>query len=168
MAEVTDTPSERTPTDDWRVGHMRLLRKLEAMGRTIEANAMAGGNASIVAEMRRRHGYIASAKREVAAGWLRARRHTPTHAARPRPRVRARRTRTASRRASGLARSGSDPGGREGGEAEGDGPLPGAVARPHRWLDNRRDPWRVHEAPLGLWRIRAAAVRLVARWRGLP
>jgi len=127
MAEVTDTPSERTPADDWRVGHMHRLRKLEAMRRTIEANARRDGNVEIVAEMRRRHAYIEGAKREVAVGWRRARRHTPSHAARPRPRVRARRTRTAARRASG-SRSGSDPGDGSG-SSEGDDDPPGRAAR---------------------------------------
>jgi hypothetical protein len=52
--------------------------------------------------------------------------------------------------------------------ASGDGDPPRAAARLHRWLTDRRDPWRVREAPFGLWRIRAETVRLVARWRGLP
>ena len=51
---------------------------------------------------------------------------------------------------------------------EGDGDPPGPVARLRRWLDSRRDPWRVREAPLGLWRIRAEYVRLAARARRLP
>ena len=74
---------------------------------------------------------------------------------------------TGARRVGG-SRSGTSPPGGSDDESEGDGDSSSAAARLQRWLDNRRDPWRVHEAPLGLWRIRAAAVRLVARWRGLP
>jgi len=81
----------------------------------------------------------------------------------PRPRAR----HTGARRVGG-SRSGTSPPGGSDDESEGDGDSSSAAARLQRWLDNRRDPWRMHEAPLGLWRIRAAAVRLVARWRGLP
>jgi len=186
MAEVTDMSSEGTPTDDWPVGHMRCLRKLEAMRRTIEANARRDGNAEIVAEMRRRHGYIESAKREVAVGWLRARRHAPTHAARPRPRVRARRTRTAARRAGGC-RSGSDPGDGSG-SSEGDGESDAAARLRYKLerlgLLRPRDPWGVGwslgDRPMGgfwpirilvtlaVYRLRDRAMRLAARWQGLP
>ena len=83
----------------------------------------------------------------------------------PPPRPAARRAHAGRRRrtASSSRTAGADPP-----AAEGDDDPPGRAARLRRWLDSRRDPWRVREAPLGLWRIRAEYVRLAARARRLP
>jgi hypothetical protein len=90
-----------------------------------------------------------------------------SHAARVRrtPTARPAARRPSARRTS----SARDPGGSDGsGSSEGDGESDRPAARFRRWLDNRRAPWAVREAPLGLWRFRAEFVRLAARWKGLP
>ena len=59
---------------------------------------------------------------------------------------------------SGSSSSGGGGGGP--GEPEGEGDDDSPLARLRRHLADRRDPWRLREAPLGLWRLRVAYCRL--------
>jgi len=106
-------------------------------------------------------------RRETSRPVTRPRLHAPVRrrvAPRRTPIARAAARRPGCRRTTRAGPARGDPSDRD----EGDGDPPGPVARLRRWLDSRRDPWRVREAPLGLWRIRAEYVRLAARARRLP